>query len=544
VINCRLVMLGRQLHKRRLMPAPRPFILDPIPDAPTPTPDGHSPGMYDLNGRRVLPESENLEREELHQNIEALLGLTGFSASQHADDAPPGRRRAGAGAHDSQDEGLSEGHKQQDGSEGLGLQLFALPEAASTAAPKALPQIGDSPRSQRPTVKLGVEEGQEEGIEPIIDPDWHQRTLHFAKPDGRTYRLHQKRLKPPPQPVMAPSVYAKELAPGYTATETARAMPHFKGFANKHDLITFLTTGEPLPGPTLAQMASEAAPLGSRLDEIHDTNVAVQEKVETLWRLKQSWNMQGASNSPWRTPLARPKVLKEAPGRHFRTNINVHDLSAASCAAAEDYEVTNGTMFKKGTEQIDVVGRWSMFQGEPSSQPKTIPEDFNSRVEITKELKRRLPTEEEELDRDVEATVVDVEAAGRMMTKAREDMMQIQIDIEDMKRDLNAVDEGAEGDEQRAELPVLSNSPKPGLSEELGILQQGIETRKERDKKKGTGVIFVGDGKYMEVEQHEGGMDGGGDDDDLEDLIKKPKMKRPTAHRDCFNPLSKQSVHR
>jgi len=185
-----------------------------------------------------------------------------------------------------------------------------------------------------------------------------------------------------------------------------------------------------------------------------------------------------------------------------------------------------------------------MFQGEPSSQPKTIPEDFNSRVEITKELKRRLPTEEEELDRDVEATVVDVEAAGRMMTKAREDMMQIQIDIEDMKRDLNAVDEGAEGDEQRAELPVLSNSPKPGLSEELGILQQGIETRKERDKKKGTGVIFVGDGKYMEVEQHEGGMDGGGDDDDLEDLIKKPKMKRPTAHRDCFNPLSKQSVHR
>lgn len=66
-------MLGRQLHKRRLMPAPRPFILDPIPDAPTPTDGG--PQEYDLNGRRVLPEPEE-ELQGQGIDIEALLGIS------------------------------------------------------------------------------------------------------------------------------------------------------------------------------------------------------------------------------------------------------------------------------------------------------------------------------------------------------------------------------------------------------------------------------------------------------------------------------------
>ena len=50
--------VGRQLHKRRLMPPPRPFILDPLPDAPSPSlnVDLHN-APYDLNGRRVLPDA-------------------------------------------------------------------------------------------------------------------------------------------------------------------------------------------------------------------------------------------------------------------------------------------------------------------------------------------------------------------------------------------------------------------------------------------------------------------------------------------------------
>ena len=104
------------------------------------------------------------------------------------------------------------------------------------------------------------------------------------------------------------------------------------GYGRKHDLVTFYTTGKPLPGPSLSEIASAGESLQSRLDTIHHTNVKLNDKapplqpdghlgrldasasccpleVETLWRLKQSWSMQRPENSPWSSPLQRPKVL-------------------------------------------------------------------------------------------------------------------------------------------------------------------------------------------------------------------------------------------
>ena len=51
--------LGRQLHKRRLMPAPRPFILDPLPDAYTLFSSGKGTPELGWNG----PKQVGRERE-------------------------------------------------------------------------------------------------------------------------------------------------------------------------------------------------------------------------------------------------------------------------------------------------------------------------------------------------------------------------------------------------------------------------------------------------------------------------------------------------
>ena len=80
--------LGRQLHKRRLMPAPRPFILDPLPDTPvlgrsSTEPMSSSTG-YDIHGRRVRPVDEEKEEEKRNSIAAALQEMITGGQPQQA----------------------------------------------------------------------------------------------------------------------------------------------------------------------------------------------------------------------------------------------------------------------------------------------------------------------------------------------------------------------------------------------------------------------------------------------------------------------------
>ena len=93
------------------------------------------------------------------------------------------------------------------------------------------------------------------------------KSANFKKPDGRRYKIHERRLNPAPKPVTKPSLY---LDPP-TGTDMSP-----NAHARKHDYVTFLTMGELGPGPTLRAVAEKAVGLQDRLDAINDRNVAVE----------------------------------------------------------------------------------------------------------------------------------------------------------------------------------------------------------------------------------------------------------------------------
>lgn len=415
---------------------------------------------------------------------------------------------------------------------GLALDLLQLRDCDAVSV-TSLPSLGSSPRDQ------DVDENTIDDVSPHVDADWVQRALDFSKPDGRQYRLHEKRHRPPPQPILAPSVYTKELAPAYTQQQLAKCSPGFKGHSTKHDLVTFFSTGKPPPGPTLGEMAMKAKSLQSRLSEINDTNQALVGKVETLWRLRQSWGMTRPEINQWRSPLERPKVLREAPGRHFRTNILCHDVTVPE-ATAEEFEFTPGTLYRKCKQKVPIVGRWSIFKGEPSTEGDPPPEDFRSQEQIGQELRRhhRASRNTEEAAA-LEEPDVDVEQADKLMQTLMSVVTDIEMDITSMQRDLGTA--GGEPEEEDSDLDA-EKVDCATLSEDLAMLERRLQDGKTHKKVKGTGHIYLGNGVVKEVALHEDAMDGGGEDDDLEDRIKKPKLKRMNPHRDCFNPLSKNSV--
>lgn len=521
-------MLGRQLHKRRLMPAPKPFILDPLPVTPALGRASVEPGSsYDLNGRKkdrsdpsrsssaALPSDDDI-LEHIHNEL-----IQQPTAIQTKDD-------------------VEESHQEPDDM-GLALELLGLEDGPQMLNLHwGLPRLGESPRNKRANVKQTTVHEEE----PNIDKSWVQHTVNFEKPDGRNYRLHEKRRCPPPQPILAPSVYAKEMAPAYTNAQLAKAMPEWKGHNMKHDLVTFLTTGKPLPGPSLAQIAGSASPLQKRLDEIHSTNINLVTKVETLWRLKQSWSMQRPENNQWRTSLERPQVLRKAPGRQFRTNLTVYDLTASVArdgGGQEGYEITQGTLFRKGVAKIPVAGRWSMFRGEPNMLGDPPPEDFRAPSEVQKEIRRRPKDEAREENVSPKGKPgFNIAQTDELMQGLLTQITDMEIDIQTMQRELATTETNVK--EEPEEISV--DEMRTTLVQDMTTLQKTLEDSRAQSKKNtGMGHIYLREGQLKEVELHEG-MDGGGDDDDLEDLIRKPKMKRPTPHRDCFNPLSKQSVRR
>jgi len=252
--------------------------------------------------------------------------------------------------------------------------------------------------------------------------------------------------------------------------------------------------------------------------------------------------MQKPENSPWSSPLTRPKALSQAPGRQFRTNINVHDLSAASVRDCQDgYDITNGTLCRVGMEKTPVVGRWSMFADEPlrGEEGDAPPEDFHSELEVQKELARRAPKEAAGEDMGL-GTQVNVFKGRDVMRRMNLEVGELDAELAQMRKDLMTTGEAEEEEEPAAPLPTLK--------EEIEEMNKRLEKNKalSATKNKGVGYIYVRPGeKPLEVELKIGdGADGGDLEDDLEDLIKKPKLKRPPPHVDCFSPLCKESVHR
>ena len=203
---------------------------------------------YDIHGRRVKQESEAEaeNQDEIAQaarEVEMLL-QQGLPTPL---DTPP--RTAAVDSSEvhwtAREEKVFE--------EALGLELFKLQEAPAAGLVRQ-PRLGDSPRNNTHTDLLYKY--------PNIDEAWLRHTLAYQKPDGRKYRLHEKRRRPPPQPILAPSVYSQELAPAYTTAELDKLTPgEFRGFGRKHDLVSFYTTGKPLPGPSLSEIAAKGAPL-------------------------------------------------------------------------------------------------------------------------------------------------------------------------------------------------------------------------------------------------------------------------------------------
>jgi len=137
--------------------------------------------------------------------------------------------------------------------EALGLEMFQLQEAPAARLSRQ-PELGSSPRMSTHTDLLYKY--------PNVDESWLRHSLAYQKPDGRKYRLHEKRRRPPPQPILAPSVYSQELAPAYTTAELAKLTPgQFRGYGRKHDLVSFYTTGKPMPGPSLSEIAAKGESL-------------------------------------------------------------------------------------------------------------------------------------------------------------------------------------------------------------------------------------------------------------------------------------------
>lgn len=165
-------------------------------------------------------------------------------------------------------------------------------------------------------------------------------------------------------------------------------------------------------------------------------------------------------------------------------------------------------------------------------------------AQVSKELRRRRPKEQvSETPGTQEDTPVDVKAADKLMQDLLSTVTNMELDLHHMKKDLEATDPDQLNDDDD-EPEVQAQSDDTTLVQDLAALQTRLEETKARSQKKtGMGHIYLREGELQEVELHEG-MDGGGEDDDLEDLIRKPKLKRPTPHRDCFNPLSKLSVHK
>jgi len=491
-----------QLHKRRLAAAPRPYILQPfVSPEPSYVQPVKSQAAHTL--KSVSPKYNNT--------------LPKYDNQGHKIEHVPARRVAGL--------------------RGLDLQLIGLPDPITRAVPVRRPALGGSPRGDRPTGYGSPQRGlpreyeladEDHGIFET-DSEWVDKCAHFEKPDGRRYKVHERRLNPAPKPVKAPSLYMDD------------SLPKGKPSKQKHDYVTFLTKGELAPGPTLRDVADKAVDLQDRLDSINDRNQAVEASVETLWRLQQSWGMQRPEVLQWGTGLERPAVLANAPSRQFRTNISLKDLTYRVVQEGKNqvgYELTNGTLMRKGKHQVKVAGQWSMFKGEPQQLAPAAPVNFSSKKQVQRELRRQRvngtagPVKSSKGKADgASRGMPDAELKG-IMSQVRDSVADMSRDMKAMKSEITSLDpDKYNEDEDEPEV-----QPQQGLLEDLSQIKGQLDENKVFSQSHAKGHIYIGDGQSQELVAI-GGMDAG-DDDDLEDRIRKPKhqsiTERVIGSRDCF----------
>jgi len=486
---------NRQLHKRRLGAAPRPYILQPL----------------------LTPEPVFREQASVQQ----MHNLPSVSPKYHP-----------VPKYDTQ------GHKVSHvpttrvaGPTDLDLQLIALPEAAERAKLARRPVLGGSPRGDHhghnsPQRGLPREYEIEDGRGIFeIDGEWVDKSANFKKPDGRRYKIHERRLNPAPKPVTKPSLYLDPPA-GTDMSPNAHA--------RKHDYVTFLTMGELGPGPTLRDVAEKAVGLQDRLDAINDANTSVEESVETLRRLQQSWGMQRAEALQWGSGLERPAVLQNAPSRQFRTNVSLKDLSYRVVQEGKQqvgYELNNGTLIRKGKVPVKVAGQWSMFKGEPKQLAPAAPINFNSKKQVQRELRRqRVKGKVEDKHQD------DSDDTNKPMTdhELKQVMSQVMCSVSEMRTDMKAMKHEMESTDpdqlNKMEEAKYAADTKPaspsGLTDDLVTIKGKLEENKAFNQSHAKGHIYIGDGQSQELVAI-AGMDAG-DDDDLED-----RSATTHLHRTC-----------
>jgi len=128
------------------------------------------------------------------------------------------------------------------------------------------------------------------------------------------------------------------------------------------------------------------------------------------------------------------------------------------------------------------------------------------------------------------------------MTSLMVEVGQLEQDLFEMKHDLASSDPNQHDKEEVIEAP-----PMPTLVDDIKAMNVRVEANKVASKVKigGQGYIFNREGDKPEEIAVIAGGDGDVDglEDDLEDLIKKPNYRALTESRDCFSPLSRQSVH-
>lgn len=504
--------MNRQLHKRRLGPAPKPYILRPLES----------------------PEPQSASTTPLKSSASWQQATHTRSASTTSED---GRHTSG----NTQTVARASAMPPTTGRLDLQLTEMPNPRFRDPLKRRMLPTVGDSPRiGPQPPQQAGTDFGATRGSSIFeVDGEWVDRCVNYQKSDGRTYKLHEKRLHPPPVPVLAPSVYMKDLAPEYAQNEleTQNAAQQYH---NKHDFISFLTTGKLGPGPSLHQRADRSKGLQERLDSINDTNEKVHSSVETLWRMKQSWGMQRAEALQWSSGLQRPKVLTEAPSRSYRTNVGIHDLTgrvARDGNTQNGYEVTPGTLVRKGKVRVPCAGQWSMFQGEPQDLRKAPPDSFNTIQEIKKErrkqkLKAKKKSETEVAVEGPGNPKLTDEELNHIMSNVMMNVSDLQLKMRTMQYELQGMDPQAL---EKLKKHAENVEQCMGLPAAIAAARVRLDDRKQTEGRKTAGAMYLGEGRYEELQVRDS-VDA--DDDDLEDRIRKPRnlslTERIVSHRDCF----------
>eukprot|EP00656_Telonema_subtile_P009031 TRINITY_DN14222_c0_g1_i1.p1 TRINITY_DN14222_c0_g1~~TRINITY_DN14222_c0_g1_i1.p1 ORF type:complete len:325 (+),score=39.09 TRINITY_DN14222_c0_g1_i1:118-1092(+) len=310
-------------------------------------------------------------------------------------------------------------------------------------------------------------------------------------------------------------------------------------YREKHDFVSFLSTGKLQAGPTFHQRAQHAKELEERLDTISTANEKICENVEALWRMRQSWGTPD-THPQWQTGFERPKVLVCAPSRSYRSNLRMRGSTMKNYRRKlADYAFNSTTLVRKGKVRTPAQGDWSMLRGELHQVGRAPPEKISEGNELV------IATNAPVVDPEVKKRVVVTEEQLRcMMSSVMLRVEDLQKSVKTIHQEVTSLDSNISPEEEELKEQLRSQQLKPTN------LQADLATTKRRLKDKiseGTNsakFVYLGDGKAKELELHNG-VDR--TPDDLEDRIRKPTRTLETRivpRRDCFKMAAAKKASR